>query len=801
MRPDWEEEASWIWHPHWKEEDEAKGGRFVYFRKIFELRKGRHNCALRISADSRYLLYVNGIPVSRGPCKGDRFTWHYEEVEVGEYLKEGTNVFAAQVLRYPYAGEGNQSVWRTRLPGLYVHAVIRDKQNTQTADAHTDESWECIKDEAITLSQGVYTQFLGISEAVDGFKRPFGWTEAGYVSEKWEKASRYVFDIVHGELKPWELRKRPIPFLYETERKFVGISQLSAKGSKPDWLELLTYERPLTIAPDSMITVDLDAGELTTGYLEMDLSGGQGSEIRLLCAECYENPPISVPWIRDKGDRTDSTNGDLYGDLDIYRPSGLEQESGEFIEKYEPFWFRTFRYVRIEIRTGEAPLTLRTFSYRETGYPLDVVAQYRSSDPQETALWDISIRTLKRCMHETYEDCPYYEQLQYVMDTRSQIQFTYILSGDDRLARRTLFDFYSSLLPEGLTQSRYPSVSTQVIPGFSLYWIYMLHDHMMFAGDRELVERYLPGVDAILGYFHRKIEASGLIGKMNPRYWSFVDWADEWKEEYGVPDAARQGPLTVYCLMYTYALQRAAELAAFTDRRSVAKEYLDRAERMQLAVKENCMSISRPGCLTDGPGLELFSQHTQIWAVLSGTLTGREARHAILHSIECPDFVSCSFAMSIYQFRALSLVGLYDKVYDLLAPWRQMACEGLTTWMEDTVSKRSDAHAWGSVPIYEYTTETLGIQPSAPGCEKIKISPQIGRLSHAEGCAMTSKGMVSVQWQLVDSTFRMHATWPEEISCMIVLPNGQMVRGEENGEFSIVMDWQNPSESKMNGSL
>lgn len=86
MRPDWEEEASWIWHPHWKEEDEAKGGGFVYFRKTCELRKGRHNCALRISADSRYLLYVNGVPVSRGPCKGDRFTWHYEEVEVGDYL-------------------------------------------------------------------------------------------------------------------------------------------------------------------------------------------------------------------------------------------------------------------------------------------------------------------------------------------------------------------------------------------------------------------------------------------------------------------------------------------------------------------------------------------------------------------------------------------------------------------------------------------------------------------------------------------------------------------------------------------
>jgi hypothetical protein len=66
---------------------------------------------------------------------------------------------------------------------------------------------------------------------------------------------------------------------------------------------------------------------------------------------------------------------------------------------------------------------------------------------------------------------------------------------------------------------------------------------------------------------------------------------------------------------------------------------------------------------------------------------------------------------------------------------------------------------------------------------------------------MTSKGMVSVQWQLVDSKFRMHATWPEQIACTIVLPNGQVVRGEENGEFSIVMDWRNPSDSEMKESL
>lgn len=788
MRPDWEEEAKWIWHPHWKEEDEAGVGQFVYFRKNVELEQGHYLCSLRISADSRYRLFINGIPVSRGPCKGDRFTWYYEELEVGQYLQEGTNVFAVQVLRYPYKGGGNQSVWRTRLPGLYVHAAIRDELDQRVAAAHTDETWQSLKDEAITLSQGIYTQFLGITETVNGGKRPFGWTEAKDGAVTWEQAIAYEFDLVHGELKPWELRERPIPMLYEAPGRFMGVTKLSDSARQAEWQGLLANDRPLVIAPHTTITADLDAGELTTGYLELLMEGGRGSEIELLCAECYENPPIDIPWLRDKGDRTDSIHGDLYGDVDRYRPAGGQAIRGRMsLEHYEPFWFRTFRYVRVVIKTAEEGLTLHQLAYRETGYPLEVRAAYTSSDPQESALWDISVRTLRRCMHETYEDCPYYEQLQYVMDTRAQMQFTYLLSGDDRLARRTLFDFYSSQLPEGLTQSRYPCVSPQVIPGFSLYWIFMLHDHMMFAGDRELVERYLPGVAAVLGYFHRKIDEHGLVGKMNPRYWSFVDWADQWKEDYGVPQAARKGPLTVYCLMYISALQKSAELAAYAGQHDAAQAYIKRAEQMQEAVKTHCTSLTRPGCLTDGPGVEAFSQHTQIWAVLTGTLSGAEARQALEQALASPDFVPCSFAMTIYLFRALALVGLYDKVHGLLSPWRQMAASGLTTWMEDTVSQRSDAHAWGAVPIVEYATETLGVQITAPGSSEIIISPRTGHLSYAEGDVMTSKGPVNVKWKVEESRFHFSAAWPPAIACTIVLPNGERVNAGNSGSYRTVI--------------
>ncbi len=174
------------------------------------------------------------------------------------------------------------------------------------------------------------------------------------------------------------------------------------------------------------------------------------------------------------------------------------------------YFFLTQYQNGIILRAGTKHIIELDAGEETTGYPLKVKTVVETSDPELNAVWDISLRTLKRCMHETYEDCPFYEQLQYAMDTRAQILFTYYISGDDRLARKCIDDFHRSLRPDGLTNCCYPSTGPNVIPGFSLYYIFMIHDHMMFYGDKELVERYLHTAERILQFFESKRGADGL---------------------------------------------------------------------------------------------------------------------------------------------------------------------------------------------------------------------------------------------------------------------------------------------------
>jgi alpha-L-rhamnosidase len=766
--------ATWVGVPEEQYELRNKfkglhGIQTAYFRHVFNLEK---TCGLtmRISANSRYRLWINGRAVTSGPCKGDRWRRYYETLDVSDYLREGTNIIAVKVVYYPpfeaagFADNGPTSIV-TNAAGirLIVGGSCRNKDEEVLHDITTGKSdWKVWLDNAVTWVPSPMTAWMGAMESVKGELLPYGWKEADTVEGLWSAAE--VIEPSQGN--PWAapfgiitslpLVERTIPLLYEKERNFT--SEMSRADT--DFKRISFSEGDvIQLEANSRYYIELNAGELTTGYFNLRVREGSGSRITIKYAECYSQNVEGRGIV--KGVRDDSEKYSFIGHQDVYYPSGKE-------EIYEPFWFRTFRFVRIEIETGNAVLHLEAPWYYETGYPLEVKTEINSSTEWLAPLWDISLRTLRRCMHETYEDCPYYEQLQYTMDTRLQILFTYMTSGDTALARKAIEDYASSQLPEGILQSRFPSAEPQVIPVFALYWIMMLEDYYIQTGDSSLIKKYRAVVDSVLNWYDDKTGAQGLVEKLG--YWEFMDWVKQW--ERGEPPAIKHGPSTTHNLVYAAALKTAARLNSISGREGIAKEYEDRAEKVLKMVEKLCWD-EEAGLYREGPEFEEFSVQAQVWAVLVGLAEGNEAQDILRISLSRKEIAQCSYAMSFYLYRSLEEAGIYCDTEELWELWKDMLKMKLTTTPEDTVQPRSDCHGWGALPLYEFAACLLGVKPSAPGWEKILIEPKALSLKDMSGKVITPKGYVTVQWTIEGQVFKINIASPEDIPCTLRLPDGK----------------------------
>lgn len=73
---------------------------YVVFRKTFALAETPVAATLRIFADSRYILWINGHYVGRGPCRFDPKRPEYDVLDVTLHLQAGRNAVAVLVHHY-----------------------------------------------------------------------------------------------------------------------------------------------------------------------------------------------------------------------------------------------------------------------------------------------------------------------------------------------------------------------------------------------------------------------------------------------------------------------------------------------------------------------------------------------------------------------------------------------------------------------------------------------------------------------------------------------------------------------------
>jgi len=80
----------------------------AYFMRSFFLSE-KADCTIKLSAHSRYKLYVNGRFVTYGPCKGDRYRRYCDTVDIGKFIITGENTLFLHVVGYPPYEAGDRS--------------------------------------------------------------------------------------------------------------------------------------------------------------------------------------------------------------------------------------------------------------------------------------------------------------------------------------------------------------------------------------------------------------------------------------------------------------------------------------------------------------------------------------------------------------------------------------------------------------------------------------------------------------------------------------------------------------------
>jgi hypothetical protein len=719
--------AKWICYPEASYYDYG----VYHFRKTFNLQNIPDSFIIHISADNRYKLYCNGIEVSTGPEVSDIKNWKFSTINLSPYLKKNKNTLTAVIWNFGVLSPYFQISSRT---GFIVQGNSKLEEI-----ANTDESWKCYHNKSykgIPINPEEIPFFCVVcpGEYVNGNDYPWGWEMQVFNDSSWKKSlvisSGHTKNTKHFRSE-WMLTPSSIPPMEKYEERIKNIRIQEGIDVSKDFL---SGKKSFVISKNKTVKLLLDLEHLTTAFPVIKVDGGKNAEIKLKYAEGLWKDAQS------KGDRNVVEGKKMLGYYDIFISDGGKDRV------FSTLYWRAFRYIQIEIKTSDFPITIKDFKVIFNAYPLKERGSFESDDNRLKKIWDAGWRTLRLGAQETFISDAYYEQMQYIGDTRVQALATLFSSGDDILFRNALETFDNSRTADGLTYSRFPSNIPQIIPPYSLDWIGMIHDFWLYWDNSEYIKKFLPGIRSVLYWFETRLNKNYLVGKLP--WWEFIDWTETFKD--GVPPLREKGESSIISLRLAATLREAADIEEHFGSIDYAKHYRKLSDNVISSVYKNCWDKKRE-MLADTPEKSSFSQHANIWVILLDVIPENKQKELFTKIISDKNITQCSLYYQFFLHSALKKVGLGDKYLELIKPWYDMVNMGLTTFPETSPeSARSDCHPWSSHPVFYLLKIVCGIEPSAPGFKTVNISPYLGNLTYVKGKIPTSHGIIGVNYKKID---------------------------------------------------
>ena len=553
----------------------------------------------------------------------------------------------------------------------------------------------------------------GPGDNVDASKYPWGWETTDFDDSQWKTAETLQFE----GRAPWNLVERNIPFM-NGDTILPKAVRLQENVSEADCL--LEGKKSVVIPKNTKAKILLDFEVLTMGYPELLVSGGTNARVQINYAEAlYEQVNLKA--------HRDSVNGKtMYGVWDVFKTDGAKNRL------YRPLWKRTFRYAQLSIETKEEPLEIQSYTLEYSGYPYKDIATFKSDDETLNTIFEMGQRTLAMCSAETYYDTPFYEQLSYGGDNRPIGNLSFYTTTDDRLFKEVMRLYPQSKNGETkLMKSAYPSRFNFDMGSWSLAWIQSLHDYYFFRGDAEFVASFIGDIEGVLNFYDRHInEENQLIGSVNNQ--NFMDWSIT---TGSIPRANEEGDIvnsTMLSLFYLHTLDCTLKIYKELGVTELVDKWSPKAEALRKGIFESSWNTEKQ-LLVDTPNTEVYSQHSNILAILTDVIPVAEQEDLLLRIINEKVFEEyASSWFSFFLFKAMEKTNRQDLFLENLGLWENFIAMGHTTIGETSFAShdRSDCHAWSAHPAMYLLRFTAGVYPKNKGFEEVLIQPNLGHLKN-----------------------------------------------------------------------
>jgi alpha-L-rhamnosidase len=750
IQKEWD--ASWITVTG---ESKTAYGVYLFRKPIFINQAVPGKFIVHLSADNRYKLFVNEKQVSLGPARGDLEHWNYTTLDIGSFLHTGSNIIAAMVW--------NDGEWKPEGQISLRTGFILQGDDSVSRIINTNATWKCIHDSSYQpLPFKTPTYYVaGPGELVDLKLQPAGWETLEFQDADWGNAQVISPGIPkniiggYGTVPVWLMVPSMLPPMELKNQRLQQVRE-SAGIAIPTGFP---HEKiSITVPANSVATVLLDQGFLANAYPAIIFSGGSDGTISMGYAESlYTGYP-------SKGNRNETSGKTFIGRKDSILSNGKKDQS------FTTLFFRTYRYIQLRVTTKNDPLVIEDIYGTATGYPFEMNAVLESDMPELNKMLDIGWRTARNCAMETYMDCPYYEQLQYIGDTRIQALVSLYNSGDTRLLRNAMNELDNSRQAEGLIFGRYPSYTRQFIPSFCFWYIGMLHDYMMYGNDSNYIKNKLGGERQLMMYFRNHQNEDGSL--RNVPYWMFTDWVDRKGWVSGTGPVGKDGSSSLFDFQLLWAYQLAADLESKYGMKVYASMYGQFADDLKKTIRKRYWDEEKR-LFADRPEKDLYSQHANTLAILTGMFDRNGETDVAKRLLTDSSLAPASIYFKYYLHRALIRAGLGNDYLNWLGKWRENMNMGMTTWAEisDINNARSDCHAWGSSPNIEFFRTILGIDSDAPGFSKVRIEPHLGALLHINGEIPHPQGKIKASYALENNHWNIRIDLPSGVSGNLIWKN------------------------------